>query len=137
MWGSMFTDSDGCHYRGIVEKIPVLWIPGKILALPSKGTFGVCCKTKRIFKITKNLFPTLIFNDILIDKLRCEEKERCLNIKCSLNQSTAKSLRISKKAFSQLPVEEHWPELTSRLEELCSKNPKGGLLIEKSKRTTR
>ena len=128
----MYVDNSGMfHFRGIVETVPVLWVPGTILNLPGKGTFGVCGKTKKIFKITKNVMPTLIVTDIIINKLRCEERERCLNTKCALNQSTAKSLRISKKVFEELPIEKQWPGLTICLKELCDKNHKGGLLIGK------
>ena len=83
---------------------------------------------KKIFKVTKNVMPTLIVTDIIINKLRCEEKERCLNTNCVLNQSTAKSLKISKKAFEELPIEKNRPELPKLLEELYAKNPKGGLI---------
>jgi hypothetical protein len=130
------------------EKIPVLWISAKILGLPGRKFMGVCGKTKRIFKVADNVMAILIINDIFNDRyptfaevkagkiieegpFSCEEKERCLNIKCSLNHSTAKSLRINKKAFEDLPIEDHWPGLGDCLEDYCSKNPGGGVLIEK------
>jgi hypothetical protein len=124
----MYTDNSGVfHFRGIVETVPVLWVAGELLNLPGKR-FGICGKTKKIFKVTKNVMPTLIVTDIIINKLRCEEKERCLNTNCVLNQSTAKSLKISKKAFEELPIEKNRPELPKLLEELYAKNPKGGLV---------
>jgi hypothetical protein len=113
----------------LTEKTPVLWIPAKILGLPGHQTFGICGKTKRIFKITTRMMAIIIINDIIIDQDSCcEEELRCLNVNCPLNHSTAKSLKIRPDDFIRFPVENHWPGLTDVLEKLCEKYPDGGLL---------
>jgi hypothetical protein len=101
-----------------------------LLELPVKNRlFGVCGKTNRIFRIAQTPYDAITIVDILIEKFQCEEKDRCLNVKCPLNKSTARSLHVYRKDFAKLPIEDQYPGLAEKLEQSFKDHPKGGFII--------
>jgi len=126
---------------GKTKNVKVLWIPRKLFftGRPTELLMGVCLYSKRIFMVPSSYLSPFIVHDILLDENRpeCEEGQRCLNLSCKFNKTTQKSLgrKTTKAMFEKLPVEKSWPpELVTRLEEYCDKNPDGGILIAYKKR---
>jgi hypothetical protein len=120
---------------GKTENVKVLWIPRKLLftGRPVEALLGVCLHSKRIFMVATSYLEPLIVHDILLDETlpECEEGQRCLNLSCKFNKTTQKTIgrKMTKAMFEKLPIEKNWPpELVTRLEEYCDKNPDGGIL---------
>jgi len=88
---------------------PVVWVEhGK----RSKRYVGYCSLTKKVFGVTCNPLSVLVINDFIIEKDGCEEGERCLNILCKYNKTTAKSFA---KANNMKPkcLERKWTKLVA------------------------
>jgi hypothetical protein len=120
----------------------VIWITEKLLTgQGGRRPFGICGHTKRIFTIAKSDLSPIIITDVVVDftpasgNLSCEEAKRCLNIKCPMNHSSPENLSgyfgIKGEDFAKLPIEDQWPGLAEKIEDLCEKFPAGGMVYRK------
>jgi hypothetical protein len=117
----------------------VIWIPERLLTgQGSQVRFGICGHTKRIFTISKSELSSCMVTDVVIDTnvgSSCEEDHRCLNTKCPLNRSSAEELSvyfgIRSQDLNKLPIEDQWPGLAEKIEDLCEKFPAGGMVYRK------
>jgi len=88
---------------------PVVWVEyGK----RGKKYVGYCSLTKKVFNVTRNPPSVLVINDFIIEENECEEGERCLNILCKYNKTTAKSFA---KANNMKPkcLERKWASIVA------------------------
>ena len=85
---------------------PFVWVKH------GKEYVGYCSLTKKVYDVTRSHLTVLGVNDFIIEKDECEERERCLNILCDYNKTTARSFA---KANNMKPkcLEGKWTRLVA------------------------